>query len=68
MHIQHSQHISILICDMSSAQEPHVAGGCRTSQSGLEGMGHTRVVRKGFLEEVISEQGPGGQGVSQDSK
>ena len=53
---------------MSSAQEPHVAGGCRTSQSGLEGTGHTRVVRKGFLEEVISEQGPGGQGVSQDSK
>lgn len=34
----------------------------------LEGTGHTGVVGEGSLEERISEQGPGGQGVNQVSK
>lgn len=39
-----------------------------SDRAGPEGAGHTRVVSKGLVEEVISEQGPGGEGVSEAAK
>lgn len=63
-----TQSVSILTRRMSSTQESRVAGSCCTGQSSLEVTGHTRVVRECFLEDMISEQGPGGQGVSRESK
>lgn len=43
-----------------------VGGYC--IRAGLWGADHTRVVREGLLEEVISEQGPEGKRVSQVAK
>lgn len=39
-----------------------------SDRAGLEGAGHTRVVSEGLMEEVISKQGSGDEGVSEAAK